>query len=1214
MNPKEIESLRERFTERFMNEFDFSVSHLDAYNVFVTETIAIIIADTPEIAQLRKTNNEMHVFVLHNPKMGRPTFTNPETGLPELLMPQQARLRNMTYAGSLSVDISYTRHAVESSVGGVGKGRKGVYELFGKETSTVQERMTTIVENYGPIIDGEMHRGQILAHLPVMVGSSRCNSNGCGNGEEIACRDQPGLFIIGGSNRIISPISRLCWNHDFVFRKPKKKFAAEAETRSCHDTRIHRSTATLKLQYTHSNSKMPMNGRQILVDIPFLAKKIHLAVVFLALGWSLNLIPFVIRTSAGRHWYPEFDGMMKALILSCKITTEEEALLIIAQSSKKKAGYGGEGNSSTNTAPTYSVAEQVKYARLTLRRELLPHVGLTSEANSEKGLYLGVLVWKLFMCATNRMQPDDRDDYGYKRFDPAGVLMANLLRQVLGIHMRQRKQFIAKIFEKEERTGKEKRPISIPTVFTDAQITMRFASCFGTGKWTASKGGCVRTGVARCPSHVNKVAATCELSRLSSPLKPDGKHVNARLINVSQYGRVDPTETPEGRLCGLVYSMCLGTRLSIGSSPRPLITLIEEYGERFGFVGVGRWSTILEETADLSTFDEWTRLRVEGIPVGWVKSPEILVEWLRSLRRDDCGDDDLSVFHDPFLQEIIVRQDAGRLQRPLYLVDKLHLLTQVDWTIVSSEELVQLGVMEYVDGLEGKSFAIAFDVANLLKRRAKGIKVTHMEIDPSLQFSLAASFSPALSKNQCPRNTYQTAMIKQTVASDPWQLGIHRSKHELHYPQTPLVSTKTGKMDNYTYQLSGNNATVALLCDALNQEDALQMRRGFKERGAFTSSNCRLYKEHQRKSGSSGNGELFQKPDPKTCGGRKDANYNKVDEGRGIVPLNTRIVSGDVVIAKITPFRSNTSNSKAAAATNNGGGLPMKTRDASVVAKGEAGYVSESIATINAHGLGIRKVELCSQREPEKGDKFSSRHGQKGTIGQIVNDEDMIYTREGTMPDIVINPNCIASRMTIAQLIESLVGKASANSGEDLSDATAFKPIDIEEAKRLLIQHGFSPSGNEVYYDPITGEPLHAEIFTGPVFYQRLRHMVVDKMHARGPSGPVETVTRQALEGRGREGGQRLGEMEGEAVKAHGAIHMLVERLRDHSDPWTALICKKCQLLGYSDAKTGNPHCTHCGNGDGVRLVDGCFAWHLLCKELAAAGLRVGFELEDIVV
>ena len=1133
------EKIRERFAERFVNEFDFAASHIEAYNVFVSETILIIVADTPEIAQLRRSTNEIHVVALHNPRMGRPTFINPDTGLPELLMPQQARLRNMSYAAPLYVDISYSRHTTTPKAPSSVRSAE-VTKWFGAESAVVQERIELFEETYGALISGEMHRPQILAHLPVMVGSVICNSNGCGTGEEIAKCELPAVFIVGGSNRIISPISRLCWNHDFVFRKPKKKFAAEAETRSCHDSRMHRSTATLKLQYTHPNSKMPMNGRQILVDIPFLAKKIQLSVVFLALGWSLSSIPFVIRTAAGRHWYPEFDGMMKALILSCKISTEEEALLVIAQSSRKSkatSSYVDVLDAKETSAP-YTVSDQIRYARTTLRRELLPHVGLTSEANTEKGLYLGVLVWKLFMCATNRLPPDDRDDYGYKRFDSAAVLMANLLRQVLGVHMRQRKQVIAKIFEKEERSGKEKRPISIPTVFTDSQITMRFASCFGSGKWTASKGGCVRTGVARCPSHVNRVAAVCEISRLSSPLKPDGKHVNARLITVSQYGRVDPSETPEGRSCGLVMYTCMGARLSVGASPRPLIALVEAYGSDFGFIPIKKWGEILEASKSVSCFDDLTRLRIDGIPMGWIKSPKVFELWLRELRRTGCMDDDVSVFHDTKVQEVIVRQDAGRLLRPLYLADKMYLLRNLDWTTLSLDELVHQGAIEYVDGLEGKSFAIAFDYADMKARQSRGTIITHMELDGSFQFGLSTSLIPAPQCNQSPRNTYQTAMCKQAVACDPWHLGIHRSKHELHYPQRPFVSTKTGKIDNYAYQASGSNACVALLSDPLNQEDALLMRKSYADRGAFTSSNCRLYKEHQRKFGSSANREVFQKPDPLTCGGRKDANYNKVQEHNGIVALNTYVIPNDVVIAKLTPVRPLTTQKQQAAKEGKSSQQPspstpstttttttgaLKHRDACVLARGEPGYVSESISTTNAHGLGIRKVEVAAEREPVIGDKFSSRHGQKGTVGAMVADEDMIYTRDGTMPDIVINPNCIASRMTISQLIESLTSKASAASGIDLSDATAFKPVDLAYVRQLLIDNGFSATGNEVYYNPITGEPHQAEIFSGFVFYQRLRHMVVDKMHARGPTGPVETVTRQALEGRGRDGGQRFG-------------------------------------------------------------------------------------------
>ena len=1297
------EKLRERWAEKFVNEFDYAASHIEAVNVFWTETLEAIINDTREIDCIRKETNEVHVFGFHNPRTGRPSFTNPETGLVEPLLPYQARIRNMSYTAPVFIDISYTRFVYKEQDEKKEKSEKDEEE---EQNDMIRKNfpaeMEPIIQSYrkryGRLLGGELHRKQILAELPVALWSWVCNLfNGATAGCCPGANDLAGLYVCNGTNRVISPPSRWCWNHDFVFRRGKKKFAAEAEVRSCHDTRTHRSTATLKLHYTGPNPKIPMNGRQILVSIPFLAKKIPLAVVFLALGWSLSSIRYAIRTAAGKQWFPDFNSMTQALLLSCKIKTEDDALLVVANSSKKTKPFVNNKNqipvvgAVSNADKEKERGEQIKYAKDTLNRELLPHVGLSSEFNLDKGLYLGALVWKLFMCATNRLQPDDRDDYGYKRFDSAGVLMGNLFRQVLGVYMRQRKQAIVKQFDKEDRASKEeqqktkpvaaaptqtfqdvrgegeaeaegiathnpftqqpqqmekekdkdkaeskkkKKPVSVAQVFTDSQITMRFAACFGTGKWTASKGSYVRTGVARCPSHVNRVAAVCEISRLSSTLKPDGKHVNARLISASQYGRVCPTETPEGRPCGLVMYTAIGARLSSGSSPRLLIELIEHRAESLGFLPLKKWGDLLREGGQLHRFDNFCKLRIEGIPLGWLTvDPNIFVSWLRHLRRTSSIDGDVSVYHDTFTNEVIVRLDAGRVMRPLFLVSKLarlKALTPKEWTILSLAQLTAEGCIEMLDALETKSIAIAFDYADLIQRqqaakdRGSTLQIEYMELDGSFQFGLSTSLIPNAPFNQSPRNTYQCAMGKQALSSDPECSSLHRSRHELYYPQRPLVSTKTGKIDNYCYQSSGVNAILAMLSEALNQEDALLIRKCFADRGGLLSASCRLYKEHQRKFGSSSNRETFAKPDPRTCGGIKDANYDKVQASTGIPLVNTQIFPGDIVIAKTAPVRQLTSQKEAKQtreareALDKAQGIrapppiaQISRRDCAVGHKGEPGIVTEAIDTCNASGLHIRKVEVTAPRFPEIGDKFSSRHGQKGTCSTLVYDEDMIYTAEGMMPDIVVNPNCLVSRMTVAQQVESLFGKASAVSGVDLSDCTAFKKPDIKYAEEILKAHGFSPTGMEVFYHPVTGKKLEAQIFTGLVWYQRLRHMVADKMHARGASGPMETLTRQPLEGRGRDGGQRLGEMEREALVSHGVSNALLERLLHFSDPWKAHICGSCGFAGMVHARTKQPWCTYCKTGQHIRVVTTGYAWSLLVSELRAMGIRLKFSLQD---
>ena len=1362
-----FDKLRERYTNKFVNEFSYADAHIESANIFYTESIPAIIRDCKEIDVVRKGAGEVHVYGLHMAAVGRPTFKHPETGEQQLLFPSVARTRNMAYTAPIYVKISHTVHvydpylrncrnsfgnedgldnnsitmsSLKAAAEAFAAGSMSTIEyeeemrcigIITKFPEEIQDSIQLYRRRYGRLLSGELYENQLLCELPVMLRSAPCNLNSALAGCCPGANDLAGLFVINGTNRVISPPSRWCWNHDFVFRRSKKNFAAEAEVRSCHDTRLHRSTATLKLFISPPNLKSPMNGRQIMVSIPFLAKKIHIAIIFLALGWEATGVSAAIRSASGNHWYPDFDNMVQALLFSCKIRSEDEALLAVAQASKKtKPMINNNNNYNTYNVnsgqqqsqqqqqqqqqaniqftlnETDAIAEQIRYARDTLNRELLPHVGLSSEANLAKGLYLGSLVWKLFMCATCRMQPDDRDDYGFKRFDSAGVLMANLLRQVLGVYMRQRKQAISKSFDKEDRAAQaaqlaqrhqsgrtihnvigpndeeqsssnisnnssspttSRKNICVSSIFTDPQITTRFSACFGTGKLTASKGSYVRTGVARQPSHVNRVAAVCEISRLSSTLKPDGKHVTARMISPSSYGLVCSSETPEGRPCGLVMYTAIGAKLSAGGSPRLLIALVEERAEQFGFVPIKRWGEILRDNGSPHFFDDYAKLRIEGIPLGWLADPDAFVTWLRRMRTSSSFDGDISVYHDPNTNEVLVRMDAGRLVRPLFLRDRIDYLQNLflhDWSTLSINQLVNDGCIEYIDALETRAFAIAFDHADMIKREIeakarerekekekkkenhtnnsnsnnnnnnglprpvahlpKPFRISHIELDGSLQFGLSTSLIPFPHFNQSPRNIYQCAMGKQAISVDPESSSLHRSRHELYYPQRPFISTKTGKSDNYGYQSSGVNAVLAMLSEALNQEDALMIRKTFVERGGLMSASCRLYKEHQRKFGSSSNRENFEIPDRRTCGGVKDSCYNKCQKN-GIPLLGTQVLSNDVVIAKTTPVRQLTSqkelkqNREALEALHKLHGIKglaavphIARRDASLVHTGEPGVITQSIETTNAAGLAIRKVEVTAPRLPEIGDKFSSRHGQKGTCSRLVPDEDMISTANGFMPDIVVNPNCLVSRMTVAQQVESLLGKASAISGEDFSDATAFTQPDIEKAEQLLKEAGFSPSGMEIFYHPITGKKIKARIYVGCVWMQRLKHMTADKMHARGPSGPNESTVRQPLEGRGRGGGQRFGGMELDCLTSHACPHALGERILKFSDPWDAYICSECGFAACINARTKKPWCTHCGTGRNVFVVTTSYAFMLLVKELAAMGIRLKFKLSPL--
>ena len=263
----------------------------------------------------------------------------------------------------------------------------------------------------------------------------------------------------------------------------------------------------------------------------------------------------------------------------------------------------------------------------------------------------------------------------------------------------------------------------------------------------------------------------------------------------------------------------------------------------------------------------------------------------------------------------------------------------------------------------------------------------------------------------------------------------------------------------------------------------------------------------------------------------------------------------------------------------------------------EKGYVDKIYKNRNGEGYSFVKIRMRQDRIPEIGDKFSSRHGQKGTMGMILNPEDMPQTATGIVPDIIINPHCIPSRMTIAQLMETLLSKVGCMTGA-LGDGSPFGETSVEDLSKILRDnYGMEPHGNEIMYNGYTGRMMETSIFIGPCYYQRLRHCSADKMHSRA-SGPLVMLTRQPAEGRAREGGLRFGEMERDCVVAHGMAEFTKERLMECSDSFSCYSCKDCGLLAIANPEQNIWSCRGCGNTTSFSHIHLPYATKLLLQEL----------------
>ena len=475
---------------------------------------------------------------------------------------------------------------------------------------------------------------------------------------------------------------------------------------------------------------------------------------------------------------------------------------------------------------------------------------------------------------------------------------------------------------------------------------------------------------------------------------------------------------------------------------------------------------------------------------------------------------------------------------------------------------------------------------------------THCEIHPSMILGICASIIPFPDHNQSPRNTYQSAMGKQAmgVYITNYQLRMDTLAHVLYYPQKPLGITRSMEYLHFRELPSGINATVAIACySGYNQEDSVIMNQSSIDRGFFRSVFYRSYKDEERKMFGQPEGkddsERFEKPNPEVCEGMRKSDYSKLDDD-GLVLPGTRVSGDDIIIGKTAPIDPTKDDSKMDASQGR-----FQRRDSSTALRSsEAGYVDQVMLTTNQDGRKFVKVRVRSVRIPQIGDKFASRHGQKGTIGLTMRQEDMPFSEQGITPDIVVNPHAIPSRMTIGHLVECLLSKVSALTGDE-GDATPFTSVTVDEISKLLMNFGYQKRGFETMFNGHTGRKLESSIFLGPTYYQRLKHMVDDKIHARA-RGPVALLTRQPMEGRARDGGLRFGEMERDCMISHGVASVLKEKLMDASDAFRVHVCDMCGLIAIANLNKGTFECRGCKNKTKISQVFLPYACKLLFQEL----------------
>ncbi|MDG6928703.1 MAG: DNA-directed RNA polymerase subunit B [Nitrososphaerota archaeon] len=1024
----------------------------------------------------------------------------------------------------------------------------------------IQLEITIVDQQLGPT--GQYSQTYQIGDLPVMAKSNLCALHALSEEELIEASEDPkdpgGYFIINGSERVIVGLEDLSPNKILV-ESDKSSGKTTYKAKIYSSIVGYRSKLELELKPDGAIFvKLPASP----VDLPFVT-----ILRALGLGTDKQAADIVSMKPAMQDLLEaSFDKASEAL-------TSQDSLMYI-------------GN---RVAHGMMDELRLKRAEMLLDWYLLPHLGRQPSNRLDKAAFLGEAACKLLELKLGLVDEDDKDHYGNKVIKFAGQMLADLFRTAFRNMVRDMKYQL-------DRAGQKRGGSVVNSAIRPGIISDKLANAIATGNWGRGK-----VGVTQLLDRTNYLSTLSHLRRIQSPLSRSQPNFEARDLHSTHFGRICPNETPEGSNCGLVKNLALSAVISVTSST------FDVMNKPFA-LGVVRYS---EADDDLRT--RGAKVFIDGRLMGYVDDAQRLATAFRRLRRKGEIPVDVSIYaYDPGREGATVRvyisSTAGRVLRPLIVVEGGRAL--VDGETVDRirkgtanwRDLVGQGLMELLDANEEENAYIALTPSEATAAH------THLEPYPPAMLGVAGALIPYPEHNQSPRNTYESAMAKQALgfSTSSFMFTSYVRQHLAAYPQAPLVRTKANTMGSIDERPMGQNAVVAVLSfEGYNIEDAVILNRASVERGLGRTFFYRLYEaEAQQYLGGMKDKFEIPSPDDNVRGFRGEKFYRLLEED-GTIAAESVVGGGDVLTGRTSPPRFMEEYKEFEVRG------PYR-RDTSVAVRpSEAGVVDAVFMTQSVDGNKSFKIRVRDQRIPELGDKFASRHGQKGVVGMLVNQEDLPYTKDGVVPDAIINPHAFPSRMTVGQFLESVGGKAASLRGEPV-DGTSFlgeRPGDIKD---LLEERGFKSSGKEIMYDGRTGRPFMAEVFIGVVYYQKLHHMVADKIHARA-RGQVQMLTKQPTEGRARGGGLRFGEMERDCLIAYGAAMVLKDRLLEESDKTEVHICERCGLISYYDGKQRKYVCKVCGDSAKISTVPVAYAFKLLLQEMMSLVIAPRLRLRDKV-
>jgi DNA-directed RNA polymerase II subunit RPB2 len=1170
--------------------------HLESYNDFFNNGINRIFRENNPIRFIEREDDseysnkrsECHLY-LGGKDGSKIYFGKPiiyDDNHAHYMYPNDARLRNMTYGTTIHYDVD-------------------VDFIYYKSDERIEQSIT-LNKIY-------------LGRFPIMLQSDLCilkslnkdvrfNMGECKN-------DYGGYFIIDGKEKVVIPQEKFADNMLYIRKnKDDDTYSHSAEIRSVSED------ASKPIRTTGVKIVAPspsLSNNQIVVAVPNVRKPIPLFVLMRALGVisDKDIIKTCLLDLEKNKDY--IDLFIPSVHDANKIFNQETALKYIATFTKR--------------GTVSSVIE-------ILSDYFLPHVG---EINFlDKAFFVGYMVNKLLKVYTLQEKPTDRDNFRFKRIELTGSLIYDLFREYFLIQKRSISQKIDKEYYYHRGEYKNKNELVEESVlhaksvtdeinkykdnfislieanfkdfFKDREVELGFKKAF-KGNW-GSETHTKRLGVVQDLNRLSYYTFISHLRKLNLPLDASAKVVGPRLLNSSQWGLIDPIDTPDGGNIGLHKHLAISTHITSGSSSFQLINWL-------------RTNTSLKLVLECHTeyLANSTKIFVNGNWIGVVDKPISsgplsnvkndlgLVDLLKLYRRNGIIPTFTSISFDYEHNEIYIYTDSGRLTRPIYYIDNneksydrkdvIEMIQEekISWQqIVSgfknkddemfnykSNKVYELSALysdlhnDNNDNNDNNENKIDSDVYNKLQKYKSVIDYldvaeeesaliannsddnkinkfyTHIEIDPSLILGVMGNLIIYPEHNPVTRNSFSCGQSKQAVSMyhTNYQMRIDKMGVVLNYGQIPLVKSRYLEYINNEEIPYGVNAIVAIMCyTGYNVEDAILINEGAIQRGIFRTTYYSMYEAREESSKVSGmvNSRFANIEKNNVVKIKPGCDYSLLDD-HGMIKENTPLNDKIVLIGKITSDMEN---------------KDRFVDDSVKPKKGQLGFVDKSFITQGEEGFNIAKVRIREERIPAIGDKMASRSGQKGTVGLIIPEEDMPFTADGIRPDLIINPHAIPSRMTIGQIVESLFGKVCTSYGA-FGDCTAFqvKGSNYSTYAPFLVKAGFNSTGNQILYNGMTGEQIQSDIYIGPTYYMRLKHMVKDKINYRA-TGPRTNLTRQTVQGRANDGGLRIGEMERDGVLAHGMSYFLNESFMIRGDEYFMAICNKTGAIAiYNETK-----------------------------------------------